>query len=93
MRKRINAGAICSSDNYRASKLAHKAMLERNHQAFTAMVVSGEIKIADVPLSDKERVHPRAIKVKIFGREKVFSWDEYQSHILGFQGMKIESIW
>lgn len=32
MRKRFNAVAICSSDNYEASRKAHYNMLQRNHE-------------------------------------------------------------
>lgn len=94
MRKRINTKAICSSDNYRASKRVHKAMLERNHQAFTAMVVSGEIVIEEKEIATpKAEINPKSIRVKIFGRWTTFSWEYYVSHPLGFEGMKIEKIW
>ena len=54
MRKRIRTSAICSSDNYAASKRAHKQMLERNHveNSATFMAISNSVTIT--PKSDLE---------------------------------------
>lgn len=51
MRKRINANAVCSSENYAASKRIHKAMLKRVHSTFGMTVVSDS-----KPLSLKRQV-------------------------------------
>ena len=40
MRQRFNRNAICSSDNYKASKKAHLSMLHERHDHFSFMVIS-----------------------------------------------------
>ena len=53
MRKRFRTSAICSSDNYAASKRAHKQMLERNH-VDNAVVFATISSINITPKSDIE---------------------------------------
>ena len=48
MRKRFNRNAVCSSENYTASKHAHLDMLKEKHDHFCGLLVSGKIEL-DVP--------------------------------------------
>lgn len=73
MRKRINKNAVCSSDNYRASKKLHQELLKENHENFCMMVVSGEIKI-NASVSSKFKT------IKVFGKEMQITMDEYNAH-------------
>lgn len=79
MRKKINRNAICSSDNYEASKKAHIDMLEEGHSHFSNMVISGEISI-DVPIFKDNAVTPKFKTIRIFGRNIKVSIDEYNTH-------------
>lgn len=79
MRKRINRNAICSSDNYRASKKAHIDMLEERHSHFCNMVISGEISI-DIPIIKDNVVTPRFKTIKVFGKNIRISVEEYNIH-------------
>ena len=64
MRPRFNRNAICSSDNYKASKKAHLSMLHERHDHFSFMAIScknDEVEVAiDTPkivnghISDKQ---------------------------------------
>ena len=79
MRKKINRNAVCSSDNYEASKKAHIDMLEERHSHFSNMVISGEISI-DVPIIKDNAVTPKFKTIRIFGRNIKVSIDEYNTH-------------
>lgn len=75
MRKRFNPNALCSSDNYKASKKAHKAFISERHSHFTGIAVSGKITI---------RQDSKVIRV--FGKNLRITIDEYNEHCahLGF---------
>lgn len=79
MRKRINRNAVCSSDNYEASKRVHIDMLEERHSHFSNMVISGEISI-DVPIFKDNTVTPKFKTIRIFGRNIKVSINEYNTH-------------
>lgn len=79
MRKKINHNAVCSSDNYEASKKAHIDMLEERHSHFSNMVISGEISI-DVPIFKDNAVTPKFKTIRIFGKNIKVSIDEYNTH-------------
>lgn len=74
MRKRVNKNAVCSSDNYRASKKLHIDMLKEKHSHFCMMIVSGEISI-DVPAK-----HPKFKTIKVFGKDIRVSIEDYNNH-------------
>lgn len=88
-RKRINLKAVCSSDNYESSRSAHKAYLEREHQAFVMMMKAGEIRITAEEAPKTEEFHPRAVVALLLGKERTFTWEEYTEHPLAFIGVKI----
>ena len=79
MRKKINRNAVCSSDNYEASKRVHLNMLEERHSHFNNMVISGEISI-DVPIFKDNAVTPKFKTIRIFGRNIKVSIEEYNIH-------------
>lgn len=72
MRKRINKNAVCSSENYSASKRIHADMLKENHKNFCIMVVSGEIKL--------KTASPKFKTIKVFGKEMRITIDEYNTY-------------
>ena len=85
MRKRINKRAICSSENYKESKLLHMEMLIDNHCTF------GNISKAEITMKAEELVSlsgykPQYVIVKVMGREKRVSMEIYEKYYkhLGF---------
>ena len=80
MRKRITRKAVCSSDNYSASRKAHLDFLKERHDHFCGMMVSGELQI-DVPIVDSEgKFQPKFKTIKIFGKEMKLTIEEYNTH-------------
>ena len=79
MRKRFNRNAVCSSENYTASKAAHQSMLKERHDHFCGLMVSGEITF-DVPkVTSKGGFEPKFKTVRIFGKEMKLSIEEYNT--------------
>ena len=79
MRKRINRNAVCSSDNYSASRKAHLDFLKERHDHFCGFMVSGEITF-DVPkVTSKGGFEPKFKTVRIFGKEMKLSIEEYNT--------------
>ena len=78
MRKRFNRQAICSSDNYRASKKAHLDFLNEQHEHFSFLSVSGEIAL-DVPTINNGKFQPKFKTIRIFGKEMRLSIEEYNT--------------
>ena len=81
MRQRFNRQAICSSDNYRASRRAHLDLLNEQHEHFSFLSVSGEIAL-DVPTISKGKIQPRFKTIKIFGKEMRLTIEEYNTHYM-----------
>ena len=79
MRKRINRNAVCSSENYQASKAAHLSMLKERHDHFCGMMISGEIKI-DVPIIKDGNIEPKFRTITIFGKQMRLTSEEYKTH-------------
>lgn len=74
MRKRINTNAICSSDNYIASKRAHQNMLKEKHKDFSFTAVT----------TPSIGYVPKYKTIKVFGKEITITRDEYLEHCKGF---------
>lgn len=74
MRKRINLNAICSSDNYKASKKAHQNMLKEKHKDFSFIAST----ISSTPYIPKYKT------IKVFGKEMTVAREEYLEHCKGF---------
>ena len=79
MRKRFNRQAICSSDNYKASKRAHLDFLNEQHEHFSFLSVSGEIAL-DVPTVNNGKFQPKFKTVRIFGKEMRLTIEEYNTY-------------
>lgn len=73
-RKRYNRVAICSSDNYRKSRLLHNEYLKEQHSHFKELTINGEISF-DMPYKKN-----KFKKVRIFGKDMVLTIDEYNIH-------------
>ena len=81
MRKRFNRQAICSSDNYKASKRAHLDFLNEQHEHFSFLSVSGEIAL-DVPTINNGKFQPKFKTVRIFGKEMRLTIEEYNTYYI-----------
>ena len=81
MRQRFNRQAICSSDNYRASKRALLDFLKEQHEHFSFIAVSGEIAL-DVPTIKDGKFQPKFKTIKIFGKEMRLTIEEYNTYYL-----------
>ena len=79
MRKRFNRNAICSSDNYRASRKLHSDFLKEKHSHFCGLAISGEIAI-DVPNVGNGKFQPKFKTIRIFGKEMTLTIEEYNTH-------------
>ena len=80
MRPRINRSALCSSENYKASRKAHLQMLQEKHSHFCGLLVSGEIKV-DVPVVNNDNnISPKFKTITIFGKEMTLTIEEYNTH-------------
>ena len=79
MRKRFNRNAVCSSENYSASKKAHIELLKEKHDHFGGFMVSGEIAL-DVPTVDNGKFQPKFKTIKVFGKEMRITIEEYNTH-------------
>ena len=80
MRKRFNRGAVCSSENYSASRKAHLDFLKEKHNHFCGMMISGEIKL-DVPVVTPEgKLEPKFKTITIFGKQMTLTIEEYNTH-------------
>lgn len=79
MRKRINRAAICSSENYAASKKLHKQMLNEKHSHFSYLSTTGEVSI-DQPILVNRKPVQRYKTIRIFGKEMKLTIEEYREH-------------
>ncbi len=92
MRKRIHRSAICSSENYIASKKAHHDYLKEMHSSFSIVAVSamhneeGELSLdRKMSLRAKKESASKTVFIKVFGRLNEISRDLYNKH---FQGVR-----
>ena len=79
MRQRFNRNAVCSSENYTASRRAHLDFLKEKHDHFCGLIVSGEIAL-DVPSVSDGKFQPRFKTVRIFGKEMKLTVEEFNTH-------------
>lgn len=83
MRSRFNRNAICSSDNYKASKKAHLSMLHEKHDHFCGILVStknDEVEVAiDTPKVVNGHISDKLFKtIRIRGKWLRLEIDEYK---------------
>ena len=81
MRKRFNRNAVCSSENYAASRKAHLDLLSEKHEHFSFLQVSGEIAF-DMPSVCDGKFQPKFKTIRIFGKEMKLTIEEYNTHYL-----------
>ena len=79
MRQRFNRNAVCSSENYSASRKAHLSFLKEKHDHFCGLMVSGEIAL-DVPSVSDGKFQPKFKTIRIFGKEMKLTIEEYNTH-------------
>lgn len=79
MRKRINRAAVCSSDNYSASKRVHQMYLRERHAHFNEMVVNGEI-IFDQPIFKDGNFTQKFKTIRVLGKEMRITIEEFREH-------------
>lgn len=80
MRKRINRNAVCSSENYSASKRVHADFLKEKHDHFCGLMISGEIKF-DVPVVTPEgSFEPKFRTITIWGKQMTLTIEEFKTH-------------
>lgn len=79
MRKRINRAAVCSSDNYSASKRVHQMYLRERHAHFNEMVVNGEIAF-DHPIFKDGNFTQKFKTIRVFGKEMRITIEEFREH-------------
>lgn len=78
-RKRFNRIAICSSDDYKASRKMHQIMLDERHSHFSFLSISGEMSI-DQPIIKNGKVLPRYKTIRVFGKNMKVTIEEYREH-------------
>lgn len=79
MRKTFNRRAICSSDNYKASRQAHLDFLKEQHEHFTGFMFSGEMQV-DIPkVNSKGVVLPKFKTLRIWGKDIRVTVEEYNT--------------
>lgn len=79
MRKRINRAAVCSSDNYSASKRVHQMYLRERHAHFNEMVVNGEITF-DQPIFKDGNFTQKFKTIRVFSKEMRITIEEFEEH-------------
>lgn len=84
MRKRINRAALCSSENYKASKRVHLAMLEERHSHFCNFTVYGEMSF-DVPILKDGSATERFKTIRVFGKDIKVTVKEFRTHCADFK--------
>ena len=86
MRPRINKRAVCSSKNYRESKLLHMEMLIDNHCSISQMS-KADVTVNAAELASLNGYKPQYVTVRVMGKEKKVSLEVYEEHYkhLGFK--------
>jgi hypothetical protein len=76
MRPRFNRSAICSSDNYKASRKAHLDFLKEGHQHFSMIGISG------ISSSNEDTCcfQPRFKTIKVWGKDIRVTVEEYNNY-------------
>ena len=85
MKKRVNKNAVCSSDNYRASKKLHIDMLKEKHNTFVPV----EDSLDSVKGTNPLKLSVVMVSISIFGKKITITKDEYDEHC---QGMKYQYV-
>lgn len=85
MRTRHKINAVCSSENYSASRRLHKEYLKEKHDSFSMMAVSTpsekQATRNDNPL---KRFIPDYVTIRVFGKPMRVTRSQYEEHCQGF---------
>lgn len=92
-RKRFNRNAICSSENYIASKKAHRAMLKEHHASFSLTAMSDyseDEKNEGLSIKRQIALDRMPVTVSLFGIKRVITMGEYNKELkhLGYPIIK-----
>ena len=79
MRQRHNRAAVCSSDNYRLSRVLHADFLKEKHSHFNEMLIDGKLTIHK-PIFKNGRMTGRGRKITVLGHHMVVTEEEYRIH-------------
>lgn len=87
MRKRINPNAVCSSENYSASKRVYINKIKRDHEAFSLMALSKIREEKEEELTFERRMALQKMKerdsyvyVKCFGKATKITKERYEKY-------------
>lgn len=83
MRKKFNRNAVCSSQNYSASKKAHQELLQEKHGSFVGLAASDQ-HLEEFPLNRKLFAKSYMVIIWVFGKPMQVTKDEYDKHCQGF---------
>ena len=83
MRQRFNRNAVCSSQNYSASKKAHQELLQTLHDSFVGFTVSDQ-HLEETTLNQKLFARSYMVTIWVFGKPMQVTKDEYDKHCQGF---------
>lgn len=79
-RKRFNRAAICSSENYRKSRLLHAEFLKEKHSHFNGIYVTGKVSFYKPILKKGKVVTDRGRKITVWGKDMMVTEEEYRIH-------------
>ena len=87
MRKRFNKVAVCSSENYAASKRAYVAMLKAAHEVFKEPVCSSKEVPSELSLKNRKlRLSSTVfVTISVFGKPLKVTKAEYEMHCKDFK--------
>lgn len=87
MRKRFKRNAICSSENYKASRNSHLAYLQEQHESFSVSMMShakhGDNAKDELSLDRKLARLNDYVYIKVFGRFLKLTVAEYNERCQG----------
>lgn len=82
MRKRINKNAVCSSENYSASRRVHQEYLKELHNSFCTLGVSDSEPLSQNRLLFRQY---RMVTIRVFGKPLQITEKEYSTYCMGFR--------
>ncbi len=86
MRRRINKNAVCSSENYSASKRVHQSALQEAHSSFSLMAVSSKVAEEDKITLGKQFLRAaQLVTINVFGKPLKITKSEYDKHCTDFK--------
>lgn len=88
MRTRHKVNAVCSSENYSASKRIHREYLKEKHDSFSMLAVSTpstkDTKEVTKNSNPLKKFIPDYVTIRVFGKPMRVTRREYEEHCQGF---------